>query len=158
MTPTKTEYEKSLELALKYLTYRPRSRAEIQAYLIQKGIDAQAVSKTLQELETNGWINDPEFARLWVENRGRLKPKGRYALKIELQQKGIEPPVIDRALADYDEAAYAAAALKSKIHQWRHLDKEDRQKKIFGFLRRRGFGVQTCMQFSRHPLPEPPAD
>ena len=104
--------------------------------------------QTIQRLESAGLINDREFARLWVENRNRFKPKGTYALKIELKKKGIEDEIIDWALATDDEEKNACAALQSKMLRWQHLDKAELKTKVFSFLRSRGFSFTICNELS----------
>jgi regulatory protein len=146
MTPDKSINEKSYNLALKYLRHRPRSRAEIRDYLNAKSFSGKIVLQTIQQLEEDGWIDDVKFAMLWVESRRRLKPKGAFALKIELRKKGINDEIIDLALKDDDEEKNARTALESRILRWGHLDKAERKKKIFGFLRSRGFSFEVSAE------------
>jgi regulatory protein len=104
--------------------------------------------QTIQHLEADGLIDDVKFARLWVENRRRLKPKGTVALKIELRRKGIDDAIIVLALMDDDEEKNAWTAVQSKILRWHHLDKAERKKKAFNFLRSRGFSFEVCIGLS----------
>jgi regulatory protein len=158
--PVKTENEKSYDQALKYLKYRPRSRAETTNYLKGKNFSGQSIQQTIDRLESAALIDDREFARLWVENRRRFKPKGHYALKIELKSKGIEEHIIEAVLNAEDEEKNAWAAVRSKMIRWRQLGNEEIQKKVFSFLRSRGFGFEICLELSRRlgecsKMPEP---
>jgi regulatory protein len=146
MTPIKTENETPVHLALKYLKYRPRSRAEIRNYLQGKSFSDKTILLTIQRLESAGLIDDGEFARLWVENRRRFRPKGRFGLKVELKQKGIEDAIIDSALKTEDEEKNAWSAVQSKMMRWQQYDNEELKKKVVGFLRSRGFSFKTCME------------
>ena len=146
--PSKNENETAYHQALKYLKYRPRTCSEIQNYLKEKNFSIKATMQTIQRLDSSGLINDRDFARLWVENRRRFKPKGRYALKVELKRKGIEDDIIDSALKTEDEEKNACAALQSKVIRWRHLDKVKLKKKVFSFLRSRGFQFEICIGLS----------
>jgi regulatory protein len=148
MIQGKTENEKAYHQALKYLKYRPRSRNELCKYLKGKNFSDKSIVETIQRLESAGFINDLEFARLWVENRRRFKPKGRYVLKIELNKKGIADEIIDSVLKSDDEEKNASAAIQPKMLRWQHLDSQELRKKVFVFLRSRGFKYQTCLDVS----------
>jgi len=136
--------DKAYNRALYFLKFRPRSRAEFVRYLKDKNFTAEAVAKTINRLETNKLIDDPAFARLFVENRRNFRPKGAYALRYELKAKGISEKIIGEVLDGYDEESAAWAALAPKMKQWGNLEKKEFKKKAFAFLRRRGFDFNTC--------------
>ena len=138
------ETDKAYNRALYFLKFRPRSRIEITRYLKKKQFPPEAITNTISSLETNGLIDDPVFARLFVENRRNFRPKGAYALRYELKAKGISEKIIGTVLEDYDEEAAAWSALSPKMKQWKNHDKKEFKKKAFGFLRRRGFDYGTC--------------
>ena len=74
-------------------------------------IDEEAIEAAIARLTEQGYLNDAEFARYWVENRQRFKPKGEQALRQELRRAGVDNEAIDESLSELDtsEAAYAAA-------------------------------------------------
>jgi regulatory protein len=146
MMMVETENEKPYHLALKYLKYRPRSCAEIRIYLKKKNFSDKMIQQVIRRLEASGLIDDREFARLWVENRCRFKPKGRFALTVELKKKGINDEIIDAAIKTEDEEKNAWSAVQSKMIRWRQLSNEELKVKVFGFLRSRGFSFKTCME------------
>ncbi len=125
--------------AIRFLAVRSRSRMEMQRYLEKKGVAAELIALTIERLQNETYLNDAQFARLWIENRERFNPRGAYALRYELRQKGVEDDIIDQALMDFDEAAAAWKALHTRLRRWQRLDKMDFQKKAGGFLSRRVF-------------------
>jgi regulatory protein len=133
-------------LALRYLKYRPHSCAEMRLYLKGKNIPAKTIDHLIARFKSSGLLDDRDFARQWLESRRRFKPKGAYALKAELKQKGIHESIIDDVLAGDDEGENARAAVASRHKRWRHLDKAGYRKKVFNFLRSRGFSFQTCSE------------
>jgi len=139
------EADKAYNRALYFLKFRPRSRAEFIRHLKDKNFPAEAVTEAINRLETNGLIDDPSFARLFVENRRNFRPKGVYALRYELRAKGISEKIIGAVLDGYDEESAAWAALSPKMKQWENLAKKEFKKKAFDFLRRRGFDYGTCI-------------
>jgi regulatory protein len=132
--------------ALYFLNFRPRSRMEIKTYLDEKDFPPAAVKNALARLEAAGYINDYEFARLWIENRRRLKPKGIYAMNGELRQKGIDVRIIKDLLTDFDEVQCAWAAIAPRLRRITTDDRNEFNKKIYGFLSRRGFSYDICKQ------------
>jgi len=143
------EKDAAFQRALYYLNFRPRSRQEIERYLTEKKFSLEAVALTLARLESSGYINDGEFARLWVADRCRLKPKGAYVLKGELREKGIDEAFIHAALMDFDETRSAWDALASRLSRMKsagkiEFDRREFNQKILGFLSRRGFAWDVC--------------
>lgn len=130
--------------AIYYINFRPRSRMEVKNYLLEKNFPPEAVSRALSRLETSGYIDDQKFARLWIENRRRLKPKGSYALSRELKEKGIADQIIREALADFDELRSAWAAVAPLLRRITTPERNGFNKKIYGFLNRRGFSYSIC--------------
>jgi len=93
----------------------------------------------LDKLRQNTLVNDLEFAREWVENRSSFKPRGRRALSSELFQKGINQEIIDLVLEDLDEGELALKLARKKLSKLSTLDQTAFQKKMYGYLSRRGF-------------------
>ena len=98
----------------------------------------------ISRLQQRGYIDDEAFARFWVENRNRFRPKGAQALRFELRQKGVERETIDTALDEQDEDSTAWAALEGKVTRWADLEKFEFEQKAMAFLARRGFRYDVC--------------
>jgi regulatory protein len=143
--------EAAYDRALDYLAHRPRSRAEIHAYLAKQGLSETHVEAVGSRLEQAGLVDDAEFARYWVENRERFRPRGPRALRYELRQKGISAESIEEALEplDVSTSAYQAAAKKARqLGQWDRLTFE---RKLVEYLARRGFDYDVARQVAeRH--------
>ena len=132
--------------ALYFLKFRPRSRYEIQKYLKDKKFLPETVTDTIRKLEAAGYLNDFDFARLWVESRLRCKPRGMAALREELRIKGISEEMIQTVLTDLDEKQAAWDAVLPKLRHWDKLEKEEFKKKVYGHLTRRGFHYSLCSE------------
>ena len=83
---TQDERQKAYDRALRFLSFRPRSQAEVRRNLLAAGLDAELVEATLARLAAQGYLDDAEFARFWVENRQQFRPKGSVALRGELRR------------------------------------------------------------------------
>lgn len=134
------DVEKAFGSALNLLSYRPRSRAEIEGYFRRKKVDPEVANAAVARLERSGLLDDDEFARFWVRNRQTFRPRGARALRAEMRAKGLESGVIDSALQDLpeeEETAYEAG--QPKLKSYRALDEREFFTRMVGFLQRRGF-------------------
>lgn len=142
------ELERAWNLALKYLGIRSRSTLEIERYLKEKKFSSDCIKKTVERLKKNSFIDDVAFAEMWIENRIRLNPKGAYALKQELLEKGLDRTLIEEKLNRFDESPVAFDAVRKKMGLWCNLPHDDLKKKIYRFLSQRGFSYETTYETS----------
>lgn len=136
--------ERAYERALSYLTYRPRSRQEIQHYLEGKEVDRETIDSVLTRLERNHLVDDRDLARYWVENRQTFRPRGPWALRAELRRKGIAPQVIEEAIQPLDEETEALHAAERVLRRMARLDRETFRRRLWSYLQRRGFGYEVA--------------
>jgi regulatory protein len=147
----KGSIETALNRTLNYLSYRPRSRAEVVAYLQKRGNSEEQIEVTTDRLERAGLLDDEAFALYWVENRERFRPRGARALRYELRAKGIAESLIDQALASIDVSASAHRAASRKAQQLSHLDQSTFKRKLIEYLARRGFEYGVAQEVAeRH--------
>jgi regulatory protein len=141
----KDQVESAHERALNFLSYRPRSIAEVHRYLSEKQFDTPTIDQIITRLSQAGLLDDEAFAHYWLENRDTFKPRASRALRYELGQKGIATVIIDDLLADYDEndAAYRAALPQAqKLARKHNIDTF--RSKLLAFLKRRGFSFDVA--------------
>lgn len=131
--------EQAKQSAYNYLSYRPRSTAEVRRNLFKKEYDEAVVKQVLTRLTELDLLNDRKFARYWIEQRETFKPRSRQALRQELYQKGISRDIIDEAVSEVDEEAAARKAAQKKARTWNQLPRETFFSKMSGYLQRRGF-------------------
>jgi len=134
--------DRAYEQALHYLGYRPRTRQEVKRHLQKKTIPDEAIEIVIDRLDSQNYLNDAEFGRLWAENRALHNPKGRRALQYELRQKGLTETEIEQALEDLDEEALAWQAVRKRLTRWQSLDELTLRKKLTSYLARRGFDYE----------------
>ncbi|HUD81345.1 MAG TPA: RecX family transcriptional regulator [Patescibacteria group bacterium] len=122
---------------LRYVSLRPRSEWEVKTYLDRKKFKQETVELILNKLSNLGLINDPAFAKSWIENRQLLKPRSSRLLKQELRKKNIAKEVIDSALSaqPIDETANIIRIVENKRKQPKYRDDQ----KIIQYLARQGF-------------------
>jgi len=143
------DIQELLNYAYFYLKFRPRTKREMELYLlkkIQKRFWSQGhVKQAIAKLEEQNFLNDKAFIEWYVEQRNRAKPKSEFVLHAELLKYGAQKEDIDRFFEEYavDEDVLAVRALERKWMNMRSLSREERFKKSYSFLARRGFSYDT---------------
>lgn len=117
--------------ALKLLSYRPRSIREIKQRLTKTNADTKTIDRVINNLIDQNLLNDQEFAKWWVEQRIKFRPRGNFALTQELTQKGIDREIIDSVLLTKEQEIRLAKKLLAK----KNLDKPQAQRLLLS----RGF-------------------
>src|SRR3989304_3340299 len=92
--------EEALQRAFKFLSYRPRSEAEVRTKLNQLGFPRKSVDTTLEKLRTLSLLNDEAFARDWARGRAEGRGYGPLRIERELRQKGIEKSDIQEVVRE----------------------------------------------------------
>lgn len=147
-----TEYERLLGSAIRFVSFRPRSEKELRDYCSRtlKKHHTTApivVNRVMARLTDLGYVDDRKFVEWWVEQRTAFRPKGKRAIFIELQKKGISRQIIDTYISErkdsVNEYELAQKAILRKLVIWQHIPQEIQKKKIYDFLSRRGFDTDT---------------
>jgi regulatory protein len=149
------------EAAVEFLASRPRSLAEIRRHLRSKRYDDEAIDGAIDKLRAQRYVNDLDFAKYWVEQRSRFRPKGDRALVAELTNKGVSRETINEALGEMpaeSEADRARRAIARQLIRWTSLEPADRKRKIHAFLAQRGFGYDVIDDVIERPEAEEPEE
>jgi regulatory protein len=149
----KHDDEKLLFRAMNFLSLRPRSKQEVTSYLQKKWTPKlskedyrKRVRGVVEKLKKENVLNDSEFANWWVEQRLTFRPKGKIALRRELQQKGIGNDIISEVLASLDEVEAAKRVVEKKSRMFKGQSSMQARRKLIALLQRRGFSWDTIRQ------------
>jgi regulatory protein len=134
---------RAFDSAIRFLSYRPRSIAEVIRNLKDKSLTEPVIEAALERLRAVGYVDDDAFARFWVENRTTFKPLGQAALRYELRQKGVPDATIEDVLNGLDVHEAARKAAQERIRRLRGVDQRTFRAKIGSFLQRRGFSFDV---------------
>ncbi|MFH1406931.1 MAG: regulatory protein RecX [Candidatus Omnitrophota bacterium] len=141
---------KAKSYALRLLAIRPRSIKELKDKLALKGYKPQDIEHIIEELTCKNFLNDLEYARVFLRSRISNNPKGVMLLKMELRQRGISDEIINAALSEVKESfSEKDAALKLAQARRRFLGKTEKdaaKKRIYDYLNRRGFTANTIYE------------
>lgn len=135
----KDSVEEARRRAMRLIARRPRSEQELRRYFERREIPSSVQEAAIEELKDGDWVDDWAFAEAWVENRMAFRPRGAYALKSELRQKGVPREAIEDALVGFDEERAAIKAGRAALDRYADLSWQDFRKRLGGYLGRRGF-------------------
>lgn len=144
------------EVCLRLLTLAPRTRAQLAAALVKKGIPDEAANEVLGRLEDVGLIDDASFARAWVESRHYSRGLAGRALSAELKKRGVAAEEIRAAIDDQlgpdAEVSAARRLVDRKLGSMRGLSPEQRTRRLAGMLARKGYPAGLAFRVIREAL------
>ena len=163
--------EAALEIAVRFLGTRPRTRWELERRLRRATADEAVIGATVERLAELGYLDDAAFARWWAEQRDRHSPRGRRMIESELREKGVPREVIEEYRAEHDdperapedealpgdELSRARGALARHLRGRRVPDEPKARQRLGMYLMRRGFDPETVRAVIRE-AGEPSAD
>jgi regulatory protein len=148
------ETRKAYALALKILTRRDHSEAELRRKLADKGISAEASDAAVDSLKRCGYLDDWKFACRWAESAVRNGKGYGSRLRFELSRRGIAEEtaseVAERIRSEFNETETVKALVSRKFAAFAPRDADDRQKRrVISYLQRRGFSLSAILQVFR---------
>lgn len=126
--------------AIRYLSRRPRSEAEVRSRL-RREHPPDAVDAAVSALTEQGLIDDGAFARLWAQSRVNNKPRSAWMVKRELLAKGVASHIAEDAVSEYDDSDNAQRAAEAYARRLARADYDAFHRRLFGYMRRRGFSA-----------------
>ena len=135
-----------LNASYRFLSYRPRSEAEIRERLSLRGFKDSQIGVVINILKEKKLIDDTAFAQFWKENRDMFRPKSKRLTMMELRKKGVAETIIDEVIAQSDDHDSAYRAALGKAQRLPRQDYEVFRRRLGDYLRRRGFSYPVVSQ------------
>jgi len=146
-----------LQLALRYLSYRPRSEFEVKSYLRQKGCEPQVSDAVLAKLRSLHYLDDPSFAQIWTRSRLESRGYGPRRVEQELRFRGIDANVIretiQQSLQRTSEQESARRILTKRFGGGSLVDAKARRRAV-ALLQRRGFSSKVIFDLLQYRIDE----
>jgi len=136
-------FHRCLNAATRYLSYRPRSESELRERLHRRGFSGDSIEAVLTKLKEQGLVDDMAFAQFWKDNRESFNPRSQWLTKSELRRKGVASDIIDQVVDTIDDEDSAYRAAQSKMRSLPRADYQLFQRRLGGYLKRRGFGYRV---------------
>lgn len=138
------EYNKALNAALHYLSYRDRTEQEVKEKLLEKEYARITITKVIKELIKLNYIDDSAFAKDYISFK--IKKMGKRKIRYKLESMGIDDLIIDNELMNYsnrDEYIAAYEIASKKNDQYSNISYQKRYSRLSGLLNRRGFSYSV---------------
>jgi regulatory protein len=138
----------AMRYAVKYLSYSARTTKEVVQKLKEYEFSQEIIKKTVVYLRKRKYLDDLAYAKNYAKSR-LSRAYGVYRVRFELKHKGIKTEYIDEALdiEDYDPQSVITELLKKRI---KSVTKkgfyENERRKIFNYLKNRGFAYEDVKQ------------
>ncbi len=132
------ENEKSLALtkAVTLLGKNLKTKSQMRKYLTEKGYSAQIINYVLEKLAEYNYINDENYAKIYVRS---VKNKyGKIKIKNELKLKGVSEKIIDEVLSEFESEEDVILTLATKYLKGKQPTYENLSK-LYRFLLSKGF-------------------
>ena len=133
----------SLNAVYRYLSYRPRSEAEIRHWLRRRGCADELAAKTIARLREQNLSDDFAFAQFWKDNRLSFRPKSKRLIKKELRDKKVAAEIVEQVTQDIDDEQIAYKLGSGRMHALAHLEYPDFYRSLSSYLAYRGFGYEV---------------
>lgn len=95
--------EKAVEAAVKYISYKPRTKFQTENHLKNKGFSNETIEKAVSAMEEYNYLDDYEYSKMYY-SYGFDKGRGVLRIKRELAEKGISSDIIEDALYNMEDA------------------------------------------------------
>lgn len=149
-----------MDRALAALARSRRTRRELEVRLRKREAPPPLITAALDRLEAAGILSDAAVAS--AEARARLRRGDAPALVSQrLRRKGIDPETLADALSDAideaaeegtDEATACRVLAEKRVRTLQSLPKEVAERRLMGFLMRRGYGGALARRTAREVL------
>ncbi len=133
-------YIQAQNKALHFIGYKMRTEKEVRQKLAEYDFTEEIIEEVMIFTKKYQYTDDREYARRYIKERLRLSPRGTYALRMELMQRGITEEICKEVLdeTELSEIEDAVKWLEKKTRgQW--PPDEKKKKQLYGFLQRKGY-------------------
>ncbi|MEO5748102.1 MAG: regulatory protein RecX [Ornithinibacter sp.] len=129
-------------IVLRQLSMTPRSRAQLERKLSERGCDDVVAARVLDRMTEVGLVDDEAYAQMLVRVRHLDKGLARRALSHELRRHGIDQELADAALRQVDaddERLRAEQLVEKRLRSLHGLAPEVQSRRLAGLLARKGY-------------------
>ncbi len=147
LSPERQE-QRARNVLLYQLARSAKSAHQLRQILEKREIDAEIAESVIQRFIEVGLIDDKLFAETIVNSRRKFKGSSKSVIKRELVEKGVGSELIEDVVNEItaeDELATATDLALKRIPRLSALDRDVRQRRLFGYLSRKGYGSNVVL-------------
>ncbi|MBK0419329.1 regulatory protein RecX [Leucobacter sp. CSA1] len=145
------------EDGVRVLARRARSSGELRRDLLDRAHDPNEVEAVIDEFARSHYLDDLGLARVLTEKLRDGKGASRSQIRRKLRDRLLPDAVIEAALGELDddeEFELLRSAARDRARKLGGLDRQTAERRLLGFLARRGWGGEPAMRAVRDALDE----
>ena len=154
--PAETRPERSAnEDGVRLLARKARSSGELRNELLRLEHHPDEVEDVIDEFERSLYLDDTGLARVLTEKLRESKRASRSQIRTKLRARKLSDSAIESALAeldDDDEYALLRSTAADRARTMRDLDRQTAERRLLGFLARRGWSGEPASRVVREAL------
>lgn len=134
-------------IVLRQLSMAPRSRAQLERKLSQRGCEPAVAARVLDRMTEVGLVDDEAYAEMLVRSKQQGKGLARKGLAHELRRQGIDAEIAGQALDQVDgddERAKAEELVAKKLRTMSGLTPDVQARRLAGMLARKGYSGEIA--------------
>ncbi len=148
-TPKKFDFKKALGRAQALCSRQEKSPGDIRTKLQSWGAEPSDISKIIESLTTDGFLNEERFARSYANDKARFNRWGPVKIRMMLAAKGISNDVINETLEGITDS-FSTEQLQHLIAQKaktaKHNTVMELKMKLVRFVVSRGYNTSTAFK------------
>lgn len=143
--------------AVRILARKQLSEVELKHELLKREHDPRDVEQVVYEFIDRLYLDDEALARALSESLRERKHSSRAEIARKLHQRFIDRTVIDTVISEIDldsENTLLHEAAQGRARRLLGLDRETAERRLLGFLARRGWQGEAARNAARQALDE----
>ncbi|WP_217134462.1 regulatory protein RecX [Leucobacter chinensis] len=141
--------------ATKTLARKAMSSGELRAALRNKEHDEESIEHVIESFERRHFLDDEALAVAVCDKLRRTKHASKGHIALKLAERKIDRAVIDEVLSGFDddeELETMREVARERARKLSALDRVTAERRLMGFMQRRGWGGSQMMTVVREAL------
>lgn len=143
------------EDGVRLLARKAKSSGELRQELLRLEHDPSEVEMVIAEFEQSLYLDDLGLARFLTEKLRDSKRASKSQIRVKLRERKLGDSAIDTALDELDdeeEISLLRQAAADRARSMRDLDRQTAERRLLGFLARRGWSGEQATRAVRDAL------
>jgi regulatory protein len=149
-SPEATTFASAYIAAVRLLSRRELSEAQIRQRLARRGYDEQSIDDAVVRLKSERAIDDERTASAIARTETGIKHRGPRRIRQQIQQAGISSAIADRAVKEafdgLDADAVLEAALRKRLRTGAMIRDDREFARLYRFLTGQGFNADQVVR------------
>lgn len=147
-SPPRQATSSPISIALRLLSRRELTTAELTRRLLDRGCAAEAVDEVIEQLTRDRTLDDRRAATAIARTHALVKGRGRLRIERELAARGVARnlarEVLDEVFGDLSETDLLDRALRRRLRSGRITD-QPQFRRLYQYLLRLGFAPERVV-------------